>query len=262
MMFEDDRTAVPRAYVALPHDHLYEDHDKDLASAITWCLSHADGDPRGVGIQAGRRDDLEDAPMLAALAKAGAKVYTDSRGKLDSLPSGPVFLYRPQPAHLWQVERKRMPSAVLAFGITGPAHHDRHYGTEGMVGAQPWITAFKPEHLGGPTIEAKEPAIADPVVAAAMDTFTNSINSSTGLSHSSDRSTVTEGLTKLKAAGHRFDPEDLLAGALARNWRGESALELRTLATEINAGKKKRFDTRLNPDIVEIWREKAAKVAG
>ncbi|NWL32029.1 hypothetical protein [Paenarthrobacter nitroguajacolicus] len=262
MMFEDDRTAVPRAYVALPHDHLYEDHDKDLTSAITWCLSHADGDPRGVGIQAGRRDDLEDAPMLAALAKAGAKIYTDSRGKLDSLPSGPVFLYRPQPAHLWQVERKRMPSAVLAFGITGPAHHDRHYGTEGMVGAQPWITAFKPEHLGGPVIEAKEPAIADPVVAAAMDHFTNSINSSTGLSHSSDHSTVTEGLTKLKAAGHQFDPNDLLAGALARNWRGEAARELLNLATEINAGKKKRFTTRLNPDILEIWRKKAAKVAG
>lgn len=53
MMFEDDRTTVPRAYVALPHDHLYEEHDKDLASAITWCLSHAGGDPRVVGIQTG-----------------------------------------------------------------------------------------------------------------------------------------------------------------------------------------------------------------
>ncbi|MFK0007016.1 hypothetical protein ACIQTZ_08180 [Paenarthrobacter sp. NPDC090520] len=257
MMFEDDRTAVPRAYVALPHDHLYEDHDRDMASAIAWCLSHADGDPRGVGIQTGRRDDLEDAPRLAALVKAGAKVYADSRGKLDLLPSGPVFLYRPQPAHLWQVEGKRMPSTVLAFGVTGPAHHDRHYGTEGMVGAQPWITAFKPEHLGGPAIEAKEPVIADRVVAAAMDHFTNSINSSTGLSHSSDRSTVTEGLTKLKEAGHRFDPNDLLAGALARNWRGEAALELVTLAVELNAGKSKRFTSRLRPDIVGLWCEKA-----
>ena len=77
-----------------------------------------------------------------------------------------------------------------------------------------------------------------------------------------DRSTVTEGLTKLKVAGHRFDPNDLLAGALARNWRGEAALELLTLAAEINAGKKKRFTSRLKPDIVEIWRDKAAKVAG
>lgn len=88
-----------------------------------------------------------------------------------------------------------------------------------------------------------------------MDTFTDLINSSTGLSDSRDRSTVLDGLTKLRAAGHEFDPEDLLAGALARNWRGDAAVQLKDLASEINAGKRKRFTERLRPDIVATWRE-------
>jgi len=123
MMFEDDRRAVPRVVVARPHDHLYEDHELDLAAAIAWCLKRAAGDERGSGL------------------------------------------------------------SIM------------HGASEGMVGAQPWITAFKPEHLSGLVIEPKVPTIPDPVVAAANDTFANPINSSTGLSHSSDRSTVTAGNT-------------------------------------------------------------------
>lgn len=253
-MFETDQSRVPRAYVALAYDHLHEDRDKDLMATIAWCLDHASGDASSVGIQTGRKDDLEDEPLLRDFIASGAKVYSDFRGKLGALPSGPVLLYRPLPQHLWEVETKRSSAAVAAFEIAGPEHYLQSVGTEGMVGCQPWVTAFNPVHLGGPAIRVKEPIINDPVVAAALDTFTDLINSSTGLTDSRDRSTVLEGLTKLRKAGHLFDPEDLLAGALMRNWRGDAAVQLKVFASEINAGKRKQFTERMRPNIVEIWR--------
>lgn len=79
-MFEEDRTTVPRAYVALPHDHLYENREKDLATTISWCLAQANGDATLVGIQTGHKDDLDDEPLLAAFVAEGAKVYPDFRG--------------------------------------------------------------------------------------------------------------------------------------------------------------------------------------
>lgn len=259
MMFEEDRTKLPRAYVALPHDHLYQDHEKDLLDTIKWCLAQAGGDASKVGIQTGRKDDLEQDPLLLEFEAMGAKVYPDFRGKVADLPSGPVLMYRPLESNLWAVEDKRMPSAVAAFGITGPEHFADSFGHEDMASCQPWISAFKPLHLGGPLIQAKDPIVADRVVAVALDYFTGTINSSTGLTDSRDRSTVIEGLTKLRQAGHEFDPNDLLAGALAKNWRGKAAVQLRDVAAEINAGTRKRFTPRLRPEIVEIWREKAAR---
>ncbi|ALV47208.1 hypothetical protein MB46_18630 [Arthrobacter alpinus] len=259
MMFEEDRTTLPRAYVALPLDHRYEDYEKDLLDTIQWCLDQADGNAAKVGIQLGHKDDLESEPLLADFVASGAKLYPDFRGKMAALPSGPVLMYRPFDTHLWAVETKRMPAAVAAFGITGPDHNAQHSGIEHMVGCQPWVTAFNPLHLGGPVIQNKSPMVADRVVAVALDYFTGTINSSTGLSDSRDRSTVIEGLTKLRKVGHDFDPNDLLAGALAKNWRGDAAVQLRDVAAEINAGKRKQFTPRLRPEIVEIWREEAAK---
>jgi hypothetical protein len=251
MMFDEDRTSVPRAYVGLP-----DDDDKDLAAAIGWCLDQADGNARAVGVQIASKRDLEDVPQLAAFLKAGAKAYPNFRGKMPALPSGPVLLYRPFAVQLWEVETKRTPSAIAAYGITGPSSDGiGHTG----VACQPWVTAFKPTHLGGPAISAKTPIVPDPVVAAALDTFTNHVNSSAGLVDPRDRSTVIDGLTKLKAAGHSFDPEDILAGALVRNWRGDHALELRNLAADLTAGRPKRYQKdRLVPHIVEYWRNEAA----
>lgn len=257
MMFEEDRTTLPRAYVALPYDHLYEERERDLAATIGWCVEQAGGDARSVGIQAGHRDDLDEEPLLLDFLAAGAKVYPDRRGKLGALPAGPVLMYRPLDTHLLAVETQRSSSAVAAFEIAGPDHYRQSAGTGGMVGCQPWISAFKPIHLGGPEITRKEPILPDPVVAAALDTFTDLINSSTGLSDGRDRSTVLDGLTRLRRAGHRFVPEDLLAGALERNWRGDAAAQIRDLAREINAGKAKRFTERFRSDIVETWRREA-----
>lgn len=258
MMFEEDRTSVPRAYTALPDGPDHPDPVDDLKRSIEWCHAQADGNLRAIGIQIGSRFDLKDEPLLEALVRRGATVYPDARGKVVRLPTGPVLAYRPLPQTLWQIEEHRGPSAIAAVGITGPSHFRETFMSTTSAGAQPWVSAYNPKHLGGPEIEAKSPVVSDPVIWEALKTFTNMINSSTGLSHSSDRSSVTEGLTKLKAAGHYFCPDDLLAGALRLNWKGSAAVELRELALEINAGKQKRFRKMLRTDIVEVWRAEAS----
>jgi hypothetical protein len=261
MMFEEDRSSAPRAYTALPDSPDHPDPAEDLKRAIEWCHGQAGGNLRLIGIQTGSRSDIEDEPLLGLLVRHGASLHVNSRGKVTSLPPGPVLVYRPQPETLWQIEEHGAPSAIVAVGITGPSHFRRMLASTKPVGAQPWVSAYLPVHLGGPVIEPRTPVIPDPVVWEALKSFTNSINSSTGLSHSSDRSVVTEGLMKLKATGHSYDPDDLLAGALALNWRGSSAVELRDLAREINAGKRKRYRPMLRSNIVEIW-ETNAQTAG
>lgn len=258
MMFEEDRTHVARAYTSLPDSPGYGDSEADLEKAIAWCYNKADGDFHRIGIQASKKEVIDNEPLLAGLARHGASLHFDSRGKITSLPSGPVLVYRPQPETLWQIEEGHCPEAIVAAGITGPENHRRTFSPERRVGAQPWVTAYKPEHLGGPAIEAKEPIVPDPIAWVALKTFTNSINSSTGLSHSSDHSLVVDGLTKLRAAGHTFDPDDLLAGALALNWKGSTAVELRDLARELNSGKRKRYRPILKANIIKIWEDEAA----
>lgn len=257
MMFEEDRRPVSRAYTALPDGPDYPDPLEDLKRAIGWCIEQASGDLSLISVNTGSKADHEDEPLLKELVKRGAGLYTSSRGRLPSLPSGPALLYRPLPETLWQIEDWKGPSAIAAVGITGPSHFRDTFISSKHVGAQPWVSAYQPTHLGGPIIEPKTPIVFNPVVWEALNSFTNSINSTTGLSHPSDRSEVTEGLMKLKSAGHSYDPDDLLAGALALNWRGSAAVALRDLAQELNLGKRKQYRPMLKSNIVEIWETRA-----
>lgn len=262
MMFEEDRRPVPRAYTALPDSPDHAEPTMDLKRAIRWCIEQAGGEVRRIAINTGRRSDLEDVPLLKELVKSGAGLYPSSRGKLPALPPGPTLLYQPLPETLWQIEDWRGPSAIAAVGITGPTHFEESFIPGNYVGAQPWISAYKPTHLGGPIIEPKTPIVSDPVVWEALKSFTDSINSTTGLSHVSDRSQVTEGLIKLRLAGHTYDADDLLSGALALNWRGSAALALHDLAQEIISGKRKQYRPSLKDNIVEIWELRSAERHG
>lgn len=230
----------------------------DLKRAIRWCIGQAGGDLSQISINTGRRSDHKDVSLLKELVKSGAGMYPSSRGKLPALPSGPALLYQPLPETLWQIEDWKGPSAIAAVGITGPTHFRDTFIPGNHVGAQPWVSAYKPTHLGGPVIDPNTPVVSDPVVWEALKSFTDSVNSTTGLSHPSDRSQVTEGLIKLKLAGHSYDPDDLLSGALALNWRGSTALALHDLAQEINLGKRKQYRPMLKANIVEIWESRTA----
>ncbi|TCN42193.1 hypothetical protein EV644_104575 [Kribbella orskensis] len=163
--------------------------------------------------------------VVAALgwALARAQGHWDrvnlSMGTVRVVP-GPVVICTPDLKSLAEAEEIRQATAIVVVGA--------------RPGLKAWISAFRPERLAGAAIPVPDRVVDDPDVWAAMETFTDLINSGTGLTHPCDRSLVTDGLLELRRAGHTFDPDELMAAAFKLNWRGTAAWDLRVLASELD----------------------------
>lgn len=256
MMLRPDRTR-PRAYVAFPVDP-----EKGLLTARDWALDHADGRITHVGLRVASHAHLKNVPVLAKMQKAGVKVSTDTNKGHNETVHGPLIVYTPTLESLCRAEDEPQATAIVvvgAYGLprTGDYFSHMNLGPRFADGLLAWISAFRPEHLDGELIKPKDPILPDPVVWQAMKSFTDIINTSTGLADPRDRSRVTDGLIKLRKAGHSFAPNDLLAAALALNWPGRAAWELSMLADEINKDKRKLVTDRCLPDVVQIWEQQS-----
>jgi len=128
--------------------------------------------------------------------------------------------------------------------------------TDVWVQHRAWVSAYDVPSLNVSSV-GEVPA-PDPVLTAALATFTNSVNSSTGITDFRDESRVVDGLQKLKHAGVPFTREQLVAGALRHNWRGSAAFALGTVGAEILAGKQKRVRETYRDNIVDLWREEVS----
>lgn len=250
MMFEEDRTRLDRAYVAAPASM-----EDGVKLALKWCLEKVNGDYRKVGLRIPNRRLMTSSSNLQQLEARGVAVSGESRRGVHNTVEGPLIVLSPTLESLCEAEDMGNSTAIVVVGAQGAARPgDRlHNATPHAVGILPWVSAFDPEYLGGTRIDPVHPILTDPVLQKAMETFTNSINSSTGLSDSRDRSRVTDGLTKLHKSGHPFDPNNLLSAALALNWRGSAAWDLKELAKEINGGARKRIRESYREDIVRVW---------
>lgn len=255
-MFEEDRTGIDRAYVAVPVSL-----EEALQVALRWCLPRADNDYKKLGIRVPSRRLVTATPDLQRLERAGVAISGESRRGVRNIVRGPLIVLSPTLESLCETEDEGTATAIVVTGVDGPSRPDDEASsvTPTFAGVLPWVSAFHPEHLAGISITPKTPILASPVLKQAMKSFTVSINSSTGLTDSRDRSRVTDGLTKLRSAGHAFDPNDLLASALAHNWRGTAAWELQVLAKEINGGARKRIRETYRADIVQEWEQEASK---
>lgn len=162
-----------------------------------------------------------DRAYVASSVRLAAGVMTALAWVFAHLHRGPVLVCGPDLRSLAQAEEIRHATAILVVG----AH----------AGLGPWVSAFLPERIAGAAIAVNDRVVGDPVVWTAMESFTDVINSGTGLAHPCDRAWVTEGLLDLRRTGHAFDPDELMAAALRLNWRATAAWDLRALATELNA---------------------------
>lgn len=229
-MFEADRSHVLRAYVPASHDS-----EADLALALTW-LSDEGGKANSlIGVQIPSRGDIDESPTLSELERRGRAAFsTWRRTSTNRRVSGAQLAYFPNSEMLLALETARS-SVIVAVGVDS-SH-------------APWITAYEAQPLSGATI-VPVPA-ADPVVVQALHTFTNAINSSTGLTDSRDRSKVIDGLQKLRRAGIPFTAEQLVTEALRRNWKGSAAHALGVarkslLAKESSSGRPSRRTSSIN----------------
>ncbi|MEX5261607.1 hypothetical protein [Kocuria sp. CPCC 205263] len=243
VMFEPQRDA-PRAYVALP----VRPEDAVLP-ALKWAFNQSETPAwESIGLRVPQRGYIRDVPPLQELEKRGVRISADRHTSSNQSPRGPLIVYCPNMESLAAAEDLRGASAIVAISTNNEW-------------LQPWVDAYHPEHLGGDVIPPANPTVREPVVWEALEAFTGSINSSTGLGHPSDFDLVLDGLQQLRQHGHAFTADELLAGALKLNWRGSSALELHQLASEILAGKNKRYRNRSrvsNPRLLRLWEEQAA----
>lgn len=243
VIFEEPRD-FDRAYMAFPVS--LED---GVVRALDWALDRTDDEWSAVNLLVPSKRVLNETPALWDMQRRGVKVSAERHSSANRSTRGPIIVYHPSLESLCAVEGA---GKVTAIAVVGASRYLR-----------PWISAYRPQHLGGEMVQPAQPLVSDPAVWEAMTTFTRSINSSTGLAHSSGRSLVTDGLKKLRQAGHRFDSDELLAAALRLNWHGSAALDLRTLGREINQGKNKqvKYGT-YRDDIVQQWEAAAQERSG
>lgn len=124
--------------------------------------------------------------------------------------------------------------------------------------AQYWIDTW-----GASALRSDEsgdaPEIADPVAKEAVDTLDALVNTSTGITHSSDRSTCIEIFKTLHNEGIEFDPETVRAWLVAeKGWEPDYADDVKEVAEGVQAGKRFQYGRGgLADDIFDQWQEQA-----
>jgi hypothetical protein len=129
--------------------------------------------------------------------------------------------------------------------------------SEGSI--ERWKAAWGPVNLRtGDAAPAS--TISNPVVRAALEGLTTSVNLSTGLSHPSDRSHAVAVFKLLVSGGERYDPDEVRAWATSNGWQADDASELAEIAGKIKEGRRLRSDWRLDREVLGRWRERAAEI--
>ena len=128
-----------------------------------------------------------------------------------------------------------------------------------MEDVSEWIRAWNPIILGKEHSEV-ERLIANPVVEEAMTMLTGRINTSTGLTHPSDKGSAIELLKILRDSGELYDPASLRAWALRHDWTPQGAEDLERYAQAVLDRKPMHGDKRTWPsDIIETLRQRASE---
>lgn len=129
-----------------------------------------------------------------------------------------------------------------------------------MREVEPWVRTRNAQELGAEKAEPLE-LIPNKIVVEALKSLTATVNVSTGIAHPRDKEAAIQTFTILKDAGEYFNPENVKAW-LIRNgkWKATDAQEVAELAQKVLEGRRlKKGSPHWRKDIIEIWREDAAK---
>lgn len=131
--------------------------------------------------------------------------------------------------------------------------------SEGNIDA--WKAAWGPTDLRSGQASAAA-TVDDPVVVAALESLSATVNLSSGLGHPSDRDAAIDTFKILQGSGHLFQSAAVRAWAASHGWRAEDASELGELAQKVIEGRRLRGGGYLRPEVIEHWREEAAEGGG
>lgn len=240
-MFEEVR-AIPRALASHPADD-----SLSVARAIKWFLQAAerlDGQP--LLFVPRRNIDGFDKPLVDLSKRVQTETWKTFTGC--GWTGGPVLAAWPGRDQIAKLDADRRTTALCVL-------------TWNEQDVAAWGTARQPELLSPSLQETPSgTAVGDPVVERGLETITNGINQSNGLTGYGRDVAVTALLT-LHDAGYRLAADEIYAWALARGWRPDGAAELRELAAAINRGTRPRARRpSLRADILDVWRLDAAAI--
>lgn len=163
-----------------------------------------------------------------------------SRGK-----SGPVLAVYPDQKLLDKVDEMHGVTDVLVV----PWNRDE---------VNRWIATWNATELGTNSRDGDPNHISEPLVEAAMETLHNLVNVSTGITHSSDRSTAIEIFKILQRESIPFNPDEIRAWLVAeKGWKPNDADDVRAIAEGVLQGKQYRYRSGLADDIFQQWQERA-----
>lgn len=121
---------------------------------------------------------------------------------------------------------------------------------------QYWIDTWGAQALRSDE-SGSTPDLRDPIVEEAVDTLDFLANTSTGITHPSDRSTCIEVFKTLHNEGISFDPAAVRAWLVVeKQWDPDDADDVKEIAEGVQAGKRFQYESgHLSNDILEQWKE-------
>lgn len=231
----------------------------DLLTALGWALDQAE-DGQKIVLWCWDKDTLP-TDLVASAPSLGIIVRSERPRPRGGRPqpsySGPVVAVDLPLETLIRIEPYEDPVCLVHAYVP---ENDEH----GWIGAgdlpfdRPWIDAYRPTCLAGPTIVPHDPLIEDPVMAVAMESFTSTTNTGTTMHDYRDGDRVTSGLLQMRAGGHAIEPDRLFAAALQAGWKGPEAFQFWQVTREVSQGVKKRPKHHYRQDILARWRSEAA----
>lgn len=123
-----------------------------------------------------------------------------------------------------------------------------------------WIKTWAASELGGCSSDAGSRLISDPVLEEALEMLHRTVNVSSGVTHSSDRSSAIELFEILRDNGVSFDPADIRAWLVGeKGWDPEHADDVMDLAEGVLEGKGFRYESgQWADDIMETLQDRAS----
>jgi hypothetical protein len=216
--------------------------DDDLKLLVQWIRTQPGSGLTLFGPQA---NSIENSAVGVALIKSGAASYSTWKGGL-GWAERVIAMWRNEDA----LRKADDATGLRALGVLTWNIDETKVWAQ-AVGAIDLLTGEQPA----------APTITDPVVLGALRSLTDSINMSSGLSHPSDFDHALSILKYFRSRGIAYDPALIEAWALANGWTYRHAAELRELAEEVRAGKRKRYKSTGRRDgapPLQYWTEVAA----
>lgn len=216
-----------------------------VEAAIQWSLEHMqDGDTLNVWTSS--KSNLSNSGQLQEMVSQYTDVsHVTGRQARHSISRGPLIMAW---ADMEDIAEAVGPRAIRSLCVIA-WDEDR---------IKPWVAFSKPSVLGDVTPWELLDLHIDPIVEEALRSLTVTVNHNNTISAGFEKDQVVGVLLALHDAGIPLDSEVIQGWIIANGWSGENPKRLAKYVEDINAGKRPRLKSPIQPGYVERLRQRVA----